>query len=196
MPVPSILPGVTDFVLDASRSRVRLQTFAEGLLARLAHDLELACGDLSGTASRAEGDGTAAGKASIAAPLRGIVVAGVLGKDGRVDERGLSAGEKTDAATKMQHDVFHAGKDAVVRVEAVLDGGSARVRIAPPNGKAVDVVVRADVRAEGESVRATGSFDVSLSALGSDVVKGPMNAFRVKDKVKVLFDVVFSASST
>jgi len=182
---------VTDLVLDATRSRVRLHTFAEGLLARLAHDLELACGDLSGTASRTGDGGASTGAATIEAPLRGITVSGVLGKDGRVDERGLSAGEKSDAVKKMQHDVFHDGHGGVVRVEVHLDGASARIRVAPPNGKAVEAVVRPEVRAEGDAMRATGSFEVSLSALGSDAVKGPMNAFRVKDKVKVLFDVVF-----
>lgn len=183
---------VTDLVLDPARSRVRLQTFAEGLLARLAHDLELACGDLSGTASRADGGSTTTGTASIEAPIRAIAIAGVLGKDGRVDERGLSTSEKSDAATKMRHDVFHAGHDGVVRVEVELEGTSARVRVAPPRGKAVEVIVRPEVRAEGDALRATGTFDLSLSALGSDVVKGPMNAFRVKDKVKVLFDVLFA----
>jgi hypothetical protein len=184
---------VTDLVLDSSRSHVRLQTSAEGLLARLAHDLELACGELTGTASR-DGGATTKGTASIEAPVRAIAISGVVGKDGRVDEHGLSTSEKSDAATKMQHDVFHASHGGVVRVEAQLDGATARVRVVPPNGKAVEAVVRADVRAEGEGVRASGSFDVSLSALGSDVVKGPMNAFRVKDKVKVLFDVVFTPS--
>ena len=191
MPLPSILRRVTDFVLDAPRSRVRLQTFAEGLLARLAHDLELVCGDLSGTAFSGDHGEPTSGKASIEAPLGGITVSGVLGKDGRIDERGLSANEKSDAVTKMHHDVFHAGKDGVVRVEVQLDGGSARVRIAPPRGKLVEIVVDPEVRMEGEALRATGAFEVSLAALGSDVVKGPMNAFRVKDKVKVLFDLAF-----
>ena len=181
---------MTDLVLDASRSRVRLQTFAEGLLARLAHDLELACTNLSGTASR--GGEASRGTASNEAPLGSIVVSGVLGKDGSVDERGLSAGEKSDAATKMRQDVFHAHHDDVVRVEVQLDGASARMRVAPPNGRSVEVVMRPELRAEGEALRATGSFEISLAALGSDVVKGPMNAFRVKDKVKVLFDVVFA----
>ena len=189
---------MTDLVLDAARSRVRLQTFAEGLLARLAHDLELACTNLSGTASRAGKASASAsasastGTASIEAPLRGIIVAGVLCKDGRVDERSLSASEKSDAVIKMQHDVFHAHHDGVVRVEVQLDGSSARLCVAPPNGKSVEVVVRPELSAEGEGLRATGSFEISLAALGSDVVKGPMNAFRVKDKVKVLFDVVFA----
>lgn len=186
---------MTDLVLDAKRSRVRLQTFAEGLLARVAHDLELACGELSGTASRAGEGGTITGTASLEAPLRGIDVSGVLGKDGRADERGLSSIERSYAVTKMREDVFHAGPDGVVRVEVQLEGASARVRVAPPNGKAVEVAVRPEVRAEGEGVRATGSFEVSLSAIGSAVVKGPMNAFRVKDKVKVLFDVVFAPAA-
>ncbi len=182
---------MTDLVLDASRSRVRLQTFAEGLLARLAHDLELVCGDLSGVASRAGEMKASTGKASIEAPLRGFVVAGVLGKDGRVDERGLSANEKSDAIAKMHDDVFHAPHDGVVRVEVQLDGPSARVRVTPPNGTSVEVVLRPEVRAAGDGVRASGSFELSLLALGAEVVKGPMNAFRVKDKVKVIFDVTF-----
>ncbi len=186
---------MTALVLDPARSRVRLHTFAEGLLARLAHDLEIVCGELSGTASRPEAASTSAGTATIEAPLRGMAISGVLAKDGHVDDRGLSASEKSDAAAKMQHDVFHAGSDGVVRIEVHLDPGSpgsARVRVAPPAGKTVDVVVRPDVRAEGDDLRATGTFEVSLQALGSDVVKGPMNAFRVKDRVKVLFDVVFA----
>lgn len=179
---------MTDLVLDAAKSRVRIQTFAEGLLARLAHNLELECGELSGTAAR---DGKTA-TVSFEAPLRGFSVAGVLGKDGRTDERGLSPAERRDALAKMQHDVFHAGADGVVRVEAHLDDDAARVRIVPPNDRAVETVIRPDVRAEGDAVRATGTFEISLAAIGSDVVKGPMNAFRVKDKVKVIFEVVFT----
>lgn len=180
-----------DLVLDTAKSRVRLQTFAEGLLARLAHDLELSCGALTGTVTH-DGASAPKGDASLTAPVRAIAISGVLGKDGRVDERGLSPSEKADAAAKMQHDVFHASGDAVVKIEAHLDGPSARVRVVPPNGKSVEVIVRPDVRAEGDTLHATGTFELSLSALGSDVVKGPMGAFRVKDKVKVLFDVVFA----
>jgi hypothetical protein len=184
---------VPDLVLDPSRSRVRIQTFAEGLLARLAHDLELLCNDLSGSGARGgAGEGAATnGTASVEAPLRGMVVAGVLGKDGRVDPRGLSASEQRDAITKMQNEVFHAGADAVVRIETHYEAGSARVRLVPPNGKAVETVVRPEVRAEGDTLHAKGAFEISLSSIGSDAVKGPMGAFRVKDRVKVLFDVVF-----
>jgi hypothetical protein len=105
---------VTELVLDAARSRIRLHTFAEGLFARLAHDLELICGELSGTAVRNE---NGSGTATIEVPLRGMSVGGVLGKDGRVDDRGLSPTESRECIAKMHHDVFHARPDAVVRAK-------------------------------------------------------------------------------
>ena len=182
-------PRVPDLVLDAARSRVRIHTFAEGLLARLAHDLELSCGELEGTAS-GDKDATA-GTASILVPLRGMAVAGVLGKDGRVDDRGLSPTERRDCIAKMYSDVFHSRAGGVVRVEVKLAGGEARLRIVPPSESEVVVVIRPDLRPEAGGVRATGSFDVSLKAIGSGPVKGPMGAFRVKDRVMISFDVLF-----
>jgi hypothetical protein len=181
---------VSDLVLDTAQSRVHVHTFAEGILARLAHDLELACVSLVGSAARGA-EGSAAANARVEAPLRGVSVVGVLGKDGRIDEQALSAAERRDILAKMHSDVFHAGPDAVVRVETHLDGDAARLRIILPNGKAVETLVRPDVRAEGEAIRATGTFELSLAAIGSDVVKGPLGAFRVKDRVRVSFDVVF-----
>jgi hypothetical protein len=186
---------VPDLALDTSRSRVRIQTFAEGFLARLAHDLELICSELSGTASPdAQGapGGKVAGTANVDAPLRGIAIAGVLGKDGKVDPEGLSPSDQHDAVVKMQHDVFHAGPEGVVRIEARYDGEKASVRLVAPNGKAAEAVVRPQVTQTNGAVHARGTFEVSLKAIGADPVKGPMGAFRVKDRVNVLFDVVFT----
>jgi hypothetical protein len=140
-------------------------------------------------------DGATTGSARVEAPLRGMSVGGTLGKDGRLDERALSSSDRRDILTKMQHDVFHAGADAVLRVEAHLEGGSARVRVVPPNGKAIETVVRPTVRIDGDSVHATGTFELSLSAIGSDAIKGPMGAFRVKDRVRISFDVVFAPAA-
>jgi len=181
------VPGLA---LDASRSTVRIRTFAEGLFAKLAHDLELSCGKLSGTGSR--DDDTLAGTATVQVPLDGFAVAGVLHKDGRVDEHGLSPSDSKDCLAKMCEDVFHASASAKVRVEAKAEGGAVRAKVIPPAGKTVEIVTRPAVSAEGGGVRAKGSFELSLSALGSDVVKGPMGAFRVKDRVEVTFDLVFA----
>jgi len=164
---------------------VRIQTFAEGLFARLAHDLELAAGGLTGEGSREDKH------AVVEAPLENVEVTGVLHGD-RVDPGALSAADRRDILAKMQREVFHAGPGAVVRVEATVDPtGSARVRIVPPNGRAAIATSLVDVRDDEGAVRVTGSFDMSLHAIGSDVVKGPMNAFRVKDRVVVKFDLVF-----
>jgi hypothetical protein len=184
------------FVVDGARSRVRVHTFAEGLLARLAHDLELVCTKLSGTASRAAPtDGaTATGTASLEAPLGGMEVTGVI-KDGRLDERALSASDRRDILAKMHADVFHASPSGVLRLDATLEGSAAKVRLLAPNGKSVEATTQAELRPDGEGLRATGTFDLSLAKLGSDVVKGPMGAFRVKDRVAISFDVVFAPAA-
>jgi FtsP/CotA-like multicopper oxidase with cupredoxin domain len=180
---------VTDYVLDADKSRVRIHTYAEGLLARLAHDLELRCAapGLSGSGTR---DGETA-KATIEARVGAIEVAGVL-KGERVDEHGLSPGERHDVLAKMKKEVFHAGDaaDARVVVEATLEKGSARLKVTTPNGRTFEATTKAALTEEGAGVRASGAFELSLSRIGSDVVKGPMGAFRMKDKVQVLFDLL------
>jgi hypothetical protein len=175
---------VTELSLDPRQSRVRVQTFAEGLFARLAHDIEIDFGSLSGRASRDDK------RATIEAPLAGARVAGVLHKD-RVDEDALSASDRDDILDKMRRDVFHANASDRVAIEATVDGGSANVTLTPPKGRAITITIRPEITDEGQGIRARGSFDLSLSAIGSDVVKGPMNAFRVKDRVAVTFDLVF-----
>jgi len=176
--------------VDPEKSRVRIRTFAEGLFSRLAHDLELVCHGVEGTAERVSAE-----KASVnlEVPIANIEIAGTL-KHGRVDPSGLSPSDRDDALRKMRREVFHAkdGAPAAVRVEATLEDDKARVRVVPPNGRAVErsVPVRIEPEREG-GARASGTFDLSLDAIGSDPVKGPMNAFRVKDSVEVLFDVVF-----
>ena len=183
---------MTKLVLSPDKSRVRIRTFAEGLFSRLAHDLELVCRDLSGNAERAD-DGS--GTATLEIPIARIDVSGTL-KDGRVDPGGLSSSDRNDCLAKMRKDVFHASGDrgAVVRVEASVASGRARIRIIPPNGRTLerDVSVRLEHEADN-GARASGSTAISLEALGSAPVKGPMNAFRMKDQVEVHFELVLEA---
>jgi hypothetical protein len=181
---------VTDLVLDPGKSNLRIRTFAEGLFAKLAHDLELRCTQLEGKASR-QGDDLSTGKAELDVPLGGIDVAGTL-KGEVVDDRGLSPSDRADCLAKMRKDVFQAGPSESVHVEVVLENGSARVKVVPPNGSSVERTMRPTLTDEGGGrVRVKGALDVSLKAIGSGVVKGPMNAFRVKDRVEILFDVTF-----
>ena len=109
-----------------------------------------------------------------------IRVAGVLGKGGAVDAQKLSASDRDDILAKMRREVFHAS-DGVVKIEAT----SASMRLVVPSGRALTLAAGSFERGEGR-VTARGRFSVACSAIGSDVVRGPMNAFRVKDEVVVL----------
>jgi hypothetical protein len=161
---------------------VTIRTFAEGLFARLAHDLELTARDLSGTAD------SEAGTATLTIPLDAIEVAGTL-KSGQLDRHGLSDGDRRDALRKMREDVFHARAGESVRVEARLEGTRARIKVVPPHGRTWEKEIPVEISEDGR--RISGRSEISLAAIGASVVKGPMNAFRVKDAVLVLFDVVF-----
>lgn len=170
---------MSELVLDTARSRLTVHTFAEGLMARLAHDLELTWAGLSGTL-----DGETA---VVEAALEGLVVRGVVGKDARVDERTLSPSDQRSIVDKMRKDVFHAGPDGMLRVTATRTSATLRL----PGGREVKVPLALQVAEDGATRHVTGEVKLSLSALGSAAVKGPMNAFRVKDGVMVRVDVVF-----
>jgi hypothetical protein len=181
-----ILHAVAKLVLDPDKSHVRVHTFAEGLLARVAHDLELECRGLSGSAERLSDERATA---TVEAPVGRIEVGGTI-KGGRIDPHGLSPSDRDDVLQKMRREVFHVSEGRV-RIEATLEGPKARVRVVPPKGPAVESSVPVRVEATDGIQRVSGTLELSLHAIGSDKVKGPMNAFRVKDKIEVLFDVVF-----
>src|SRR4051812_42846316 len=82
-------------VLDPQASTVVIRTYAEGLFARLAHDLELACTRLDGTSD----DGR---RARIEVSVGSIEVRGILGGGT------LSPSEESDCLAKMRREVFHA----------------------------------------------------------------------------------------
>ena len=165
--------------LDAAKSRIRIRTYAEGIFARLAHDLELVCEGVTGSVTD--------DRAEVVVPIASIAVAGVL-RGESVDPQGLSDGDKKDCLAKMRREVFGDAVRDVVRVEARLDGRSAHVKVLLPSGKSFERSVPVEV--DGRRVK--GELEISLFKIGAPVVKGPMNAFRVKDAVRVLFDVSFA----
>ncbi|MCL2778598.1 MAG: hypothetical protein FWD73_11390 [Polyangiaceae bacterium] len=185
---------MNEFVLIPTKSQIRLNTFAEGLLSKFAHDLELRCIGLSGTATREQGEQASpgvAGTATISVPLSGIEVTGTV-HGTRINFEGLSAKDRRDCLEKMRHDVFHTDESGVIRIEVTLRDGNAQVRIVPPKGKTVELSTQVNVHEESGTVIGKGTLELSLMAIGSDVVKGPMNSFRVKDRVVLHFDVAFA----
>ncbi len=169
--------------LDAARSRLVIHTFAEGLFSALAHDLELVARDLSGEASE-----TGAASAELRIAVHGLEVRGAV-KRGKLDEGALSASDRDAIRRQIQDDVFRRGREVLARGE--LEGTRARIRVTAPTGEA-DVSCDVEIlRNESRGVR--GTVDVSLRALGVAPVKGPLGAFKLSDRVRVTFDLVFVA---
>ena len=177
---------VPPLAIDPEKSRVRIHTFAEGLLSRLAHDLEIVCEKMEGTATREGASATAA----LSVPLSAMTVSGVL-KKGTLDTSVLSDSDCRDVLDKMRREVFHADAGAAVKVEVTLDGASAKVRVTPPKHRGVEVVLTPRISDVDGAVRVEGSFEISLASIGSDPVKGPMGAFKVKDRIKIFADLTF-----
>ena len=158
-------------MLSLERSDIRIRTFAEGLFSKLAHDLELICRDVTATV-----DGETA---TLQIKVDRIAVAGAV-KNGRVDPNVLSTSYCEEILAKMKREVFH----GAANVEVTADRSKVVVKM---NGKSVEKRLTTD----GDQAR--GVLELSLQALGSHPVKGPMNAFRVKDRVEVHYDVAFKS---
>lgn len=171
-------------LVDGSAATVTLRTRAEGLLARLAHDLELTGTGLVGEATL-DGD---AWTADLSVPVASIAVVGVVHGE-ELDRAKLSASDRAQIEQKMREDVFFGGA-AIVTVAAhgaSLAGGEATVTIASRSQR-VPITLSAAPLVDG-AARVTGRFTLSLDRLGVRPIKGPLGAFRVKDAVEVLFTI-------
>jgi hypothetical protein len=160
-------------------SSVVVRTFAEGLFARLAHDLEIG-------ALEAWGEGTdAPPHATLGFAVAGLRVMGAV-RAGKVDDRTLSASDRADIEARM-NEALGAGE---VTVEATLLGETARLEVRAPRGRQ-SVEVAVEVSREAGCVRVQGECALSLRALGVPPVRGPAGAFRLKDRVEVRFAARF-----
>ncbi len=158
---------------ELSDTAVSVRTFAEGLLSRLAHDLELRA-----TPSSATFDGQ---RATLRFRVGDIAVQGVL-KHGRVDSNVLSASDLKDIEGRILTSL-KASADDHITLELELEGDVLRGTIQAPCGR---TTVRLSAKQEEASpgvLRVTVTGKLSLSALGAGAVKGPMGSFRLADMV-------------
>jgi hypothetical protein len=161
--------------VDASRSKIAIYTYTEGLFSRLAHDLELEVRSLIGDVTN-----DACTLRIAVSEIR--VVGGV--KRGKVDANVLSNADREAIEEQIRENVFRGGTGEIV-VTGTRDGAKARIAIAAPTGRA-EVVCSVNVK-DGE--RATGEVVISLRGIGVAPVKGPLGAFRLADRVKVAFEI-------
>jgi len=171
--------------VDAAASKILIHTRAEGLLARLAHDLELRVRSVEGKVSL-DGD---AWTAELSAPVSGIEVVGVLRGDA-VDEGALSSSDRADIKKKMQTEVLTAPAVVVKASGASRASGEATVEVGSGRQRVSFAPKARETEAGGFVVE--GRFAVSLGALGIKPPKGPLGAFRVNDEVEILYSLSLS----
>ncbi|HVY47087.1 MAG TPA: hypothetical protein VHB21_14465, partial [Minicystis sp.] len=104
--------------LDPGRSSLAVRTRATGMLARLAHDLEVRAARLAGHAER-DDDGAFRGELEI--DVAGLEVAGVV-RHGAVDAGVLSASDRAEITDRMRKDAFRGASSVRVTARGTSPG--------------------------------------------------------------------------
>jgi len=171
----------TSLLIVPTSSKLRVRTRASGMLARLAHDLEIVAKDLSGRATL-EGDGFSG---ELVVPVAALEVVGVLHGD-RVDPSSLSGSDRAEIARKIREEVFSGTREIRARVRgASRQRADVTVEIQGRDTVSVPLGVKED----GDRVEVSGRVELSMKRLGLREVKGPLGAFRVRDGVEVIFEL-------
>ncbi|AKT41902.1 hypothetical protein [Chondromyces crocatus] len=176
--------------LDPAASRLTLRTRAAGMLARLAHDLELEAKHLRGHA-RVEGD---TWTAELQIPVESLSVAGTL-RGERLDPSALSASDRGEIERRVRDEVLRGTQEVKIQasgrtrtraeVRIVLQGAETRLSAA------------LDTReGPGGALTVSGSCRLSLRDLKIAEIKGPLGAFKIRDDVEVRFDITLRPTST
>jgi hypothetical protein len=170
-------------IIDSANSKLSIRTRATGMLARLAHDIELAAADIRGQAVR--NDEGFSGE--LVVPVSGLRVVGQLHGD-RLDPAGISNSDRLEIERKIREEVFLGTKEIHLRGRGTA-WNRADVTVETTRGKmSVPISIRGS-EADGR-VRISGRTELSLAALGVREIKGPVGAFKVKDAVEVLFEII------
>ncbi|MDI1448804.1 hypothetical protein [Polyangium sp. 6x1] len=175
-------------VVDRSTSKILVHTRASGMLARLAHDLELSAATFTGRATL-EGEGFSA---ELVVPVAALQVVGTLHGE-RVDTSALSISDRSDIERKIRDEVFPGTKEVRVHAKGT-SRDRAEVTVEVSSGR-LSLPVPLRVAEEAGRTRVSGRITLSMKRLGLRDVKGPLGAFRVRDDVEVLFDVTLRPAS-
>ena len=172
-------------------TKVRVQTFAKGLLAALAHDLELELPIAPTSSIEQRDDGTWSGRLEVL--VADIRVVGVL-RRGNVATDVLSAGDRAEIEKRLR-EAFAPAKMLVVSGSGRVGAGGEAER--PELHAELENKGKARLRTDAVSITPTGdgaelhaAGTASMRALGLPEIKGPLGAFVVKDDVR--FDVVLA----
>jgi hypothetical protein len=172
--------------IDLQASSITIRTRAKGLLAKLAHDLEIQAMEFDGEVEL-DGDSWTA---TLRFDVAKLEVVGALRGD-KVDRAILSSSDREEIQRKIRQEHLTGGR---VVVEAK---GTTRTRAdvtvqGPRGSHSLGVSLSTEDRPGGEVV-AYGKLDLSLRRLGIAEIKGPLGAFKVDDRVEVAFWMMLAA---
>jgi hypothetical protein len=167
--------------VDEQAATLTVRTRATGMLARLAHDLEIEAERVTGAA---EIDGTR-WHAELRVAARSLRVTGVV-RSGSVDRAVLSRADREEIERRLHGELI--GDEVRVRAEGdALDRGRALVTVA--REQALELRLETESRPHG-GYSVVGRAELSLRALGVPEVKGPLGAFKVDDRLEARFWLV------
>ncbi len=162
---------------------IRVRTRATGLLARLAHDLELDATGASGWVSE-DGEGWTS---ELVFPVAGLRVVGVL-RGGKVDRSVLAPKDIAEIERKIRDEVL---LGATVTVRGRGNRKLGRFEVLAPKGATSITVALMLGSSDGERRTVEARTRLSLSSLGCAEVKAPLGAFKVADELEVEGSLTF-----
>lgn len=173
-----------ELTVRTASSRLALRTRAKGMLARLAHDLEIVSTEVTGRVRAGEG----AWSGELCVPVASLRVAGTLHGD-RLDPGALSASDRQEIERRTRGDVLGAERELVVELAGpTRERGEAILVIAGGPRTRVPLTLRArDL--DGGAVSVIGRAELSLKAQGVAEIRAPLGAFKVSDTVEVLVEL-------
>jgi hypothetical protein len=173
-----------ELTVRTASSRLALRTRAKGMLARLAHDLEIASTELTGRVRASDG----AWSGELLVPIGSLRVAGTLHGD-KLDPSALSPSDRQDIERRMRGDVLAAERELVVELSGpTRERGEAVLVIAGGQRTRIPLTLRTR-ELEGGAIAVSGRAEISLKAQGIAEIRAPLGAFKVSDTVEVLVEL-------
>lgn len=158
---------------------VRVFTFKEGLLSRVAHDL---CLDVGRFQVKVDDDAVAA-----TFEIESLTVDGVM-KKGRLDRTGLNKRDMGQIQRTIRTEIFQAQRHGLISFAGKRDGDRVSGTLEMKGRRAP---IEFAVRGEGETV--TGRVELRPSRWGIRPYKALLGAIKLKDRVVVEFELTPTA---
>ena len=165
--------------INKDASTIIIRTRATGMLARLAHDLQLAA-RFDGSVDEERDDGSGPWRGELAFRADDVRVEGVV-KNGALDTGVLSSSDIADIEKKLRGDVLPSGLRVVARGKS---RESAELEVTA-NNKMQRVTARLRTAQKGAHEGLEGTAMLSLKVLGIKEIRGPFGAFTVDDAIEV-----------